>query len=113
MDSINNDFSFMKAGDSFAEPYSTFQFISDVPEYTFGANKALEDILWQLDIYAVSGSTAIDVAEKAMNCFDECSLSVSGYSHLRNKRENNDLIYESDTDIYHYFIEYKVLIEEN
>jgi hypothetical protein len=113
MNSINDDFAFMKAGKNCAFPYSTFQFISDVPEYVFGVEKALEDIVWQLDIYGDSGNEVLDVAEKAMDCFDECSLTVSGYSHLRNKRENSDIIYENDTDIYHYYIEYRVLIEEN
>ncbi len=110
MDSVN-DFSFMKSTST--KPYSTFQMISDVPSYTFGANKALENTLWQLDIWAESGLGAGNIVENAKACFDEADLSVTGYDHLRCKRENSNLLYEEDTETYHYYIEYRVMVEES
>lgn len=113
MNAIDDNFYYMKASSESTYPYCRFQLINDSPSYTFNNDKALEDSLWQVDIFAKTATEAGDIAELIKETFDEALLDIQNYDHVHCGREMSNIIYEEDRDLYHYYVEYRIYTEEN
>jgi hypothetical protein len=60
-----------------------------------------------------SASTICDNFTKLCAVFDDCVLTVSGYSHLYMQRDEYQLLRsEEDPGSWQYIVEYNVMIEE-
>lgn len=69
-----------QADDGAEFPYAVYQIVSDVPERTF--TERFENVLIQFSLFsAASGSTEIeDMFSHLKALYDECSLSITGYT---------------------------------
>jgi len=95
-------------------PYCVFLMVSGVPEGTF--TEIQENVLIQFSLFdsESSAGTVCDNYEKLTELFDDCELSVSGYTHIFMQRESQQLIREEeDPGIWHYMVEYRILIEKD
>jgi len=72
-------------------PYAVYFIISDVPRDTF--TDSLEEVLVQFSIFSqTSGSTEIeDIVTNLKTLYDDCTLSITGNTHLLMVRENSSL----------------------
>jgi len=59
-------------------PYATFTVISNVADHTF--NNTGEKVEIQLDIYAITTTQALTLFENCKEVFDNCELSVAGFT---------------------------------
>lgn len=92
-------------------PYGVFSLVSDVAENTLTEN--LENCLVQFSLFSElsSVSEVADAFEALKTLFDDCTLSVTGYATIYMQRESAQLLRQDG--IWHYVIEYRVLLEKS
>jgi hypothetical protein len=95
-------------------PYCVFQYISGVPDPTFTSDG--EILQYQFSIYHKSDdpldkTTIDDAFTKLCACYDDASLTVSGYSSIGVTRGVSNPVPTVD-DTQQYVINYEIMIEE-
>lgn len=92
-------------------PYLVMTLLIDDHEYTF--NTDLDDTRIEFGIYSSDSSPeeAGDIFELLKTCFDDAVLTITGYDSVIMVRENSNLIRTPD-DMWHYVVEYRVLIQK-
>jgi len=94
-----------------AMPYCVYDLISDVPEYHFGFQH--ESVLIQFSIYT-DDSSATNVMTYGTNLkalYDNCSMSVSGYTHIDFNRDQSDrLLRDPEGETWQWSVDYTVLL---
>ena len=92
-------------------PYGVYHLISDVPSWTFDSD--MEGYIIQFNLYSEnSSSTEVNTAFTALTAlYDDCSLSVTGYTPILMWRELSLLTRESD--IWNYMVQYRIMNEKN
>lgn len=93
-------------------PYGVFSFVSDVYEYQFVED--FENVLVQFDLYS-NNSSPMEVEKLFTNLkdyFDNCSLTVAGYTHFKMVRQNSRIMWEDTVKVWHRTVEYRVLLEK-
>jgi hypothetical protein len=98
-----------------AFPYAVYSLVNNSPDHYWTSR--FEEATIDFNLYSDSTSGATEITqlyEKLKEQFDDCSLTVSGYSHLRFRRENawlNKLPSEiPDKSIWGYTVQYQVLL---
>lgn len=96
-----------------ALPYATFQWITGHPEYMFNPTaETIEYGLVQFDIYASTNAVRQDLKTKLKARFDNCKLTISGYTALDMNRESDqDLRDGSQNEIFRSIVQYRVSAE--
>ncbi len=97
-----------------AMPYCVFTLVSGTPDDPMGGEH-IENCLIQFSLFDASSSpgTVCDNYEKLTALFDDCALSLTGYTHLYMHRESQQLMRDpEDPGVWHYVIEYRILIEK-
>ena len=96
-------------------PYATYGLVNNSPEYTWTSR--MEEATIDFNIYSDSTGGALEIVglyEKLKEQFDDCSLTVAGYEHLKFRRENawlNKLPSEiPNKSIWGYTVQYQVLL---
>jgi len=95
-------------------PYGVFLLVSGVPEWTFTEN--MENCLIQFSLFddSTSASNICDAYDALTALYDDCQLTISGYSHLYMQRQSQQLIREEeDPGTWHYIIEYRIMMEKS
>ena len=101
-----------KQGETF--PYCVYFSVSDIDDLDFSDEH--EDFLIQFNIFSQNNSAleAGNLLESLKTMFDDCSLTVTGWNHLRFARDsiipNND--FSQVPPINGYSIDYDVLLEK-
>ena len=90
-------------------PYIVYYLINAVPDYTF--DSVTEDYSIQFSVYAETAETACSIFEEIKAIYDDCSLAVTGYEFVKMEREISHLIKEED--LFHYVVQYRILIHKN
>lgn len=75
-----------------------------------------DEILLQIDIFSDAGwpKEAGDIAEKIADQMDEASLTMANWSCFFCQRQGPPrLLYESETEIYHMVMEYRLKVEKS
>lgn len=100
-------------GDTF--PYCVYFSVSDIDDLDFTDEH--EDFLMQFNIFSQKNSAleAGTLLESLKTMFDNCSLTVTGWRHLKFQRDwviphDDDL--GQDTPIHGYVVQYSVLLEK-
>lgn len=90
--------------------YVVFEIVTEGPEFSFGSK--YEDAEIQFSIFADSKTSANDVLTTAENLkalYDDCTLSVSGYTHYKMQREFETLENDPDDETFYVVIQYLVV----
>lgn len=89
-------------------PYGTYFIVSAVPEYTF--THTIEQPVIQFNIFDddASDATLNDVEDKLTTLFDNCTLTVTGYSFISMIRRNTFHLREDD--VWQLSVEYQIRI---
>lgn len=92
-------------------PFGVMTLVSDVHEWDFVDEYESSRI--QFDIYsdAASPGAALDAAALLWTLFDDCALTISGYTHLYMQRSFAQFLRDDDT-VWHYIVEYNILAEK-
>ena len=102
-----------KASQKATFPYCVYFSLSDVNELDFTDDR--EDILIQFNIFSQNNSAleAGNLLESLKTMFDNCSLTVTDWRHIKFQRDfvipNND--FSQDPPIQGYSVQYNVLLE--
>jgi len=106
-----SEMALIRASERRTYPYCVFFPVTERPLDTF--TEDIENFLLQFNIYDDAdreSPTNIDTIRGYLwDCFDDCSLTVSGYHHIFMQRRNT---FPLDTgDSYQYSIEYEIMLE--
>ena len=99
-------------------PYARYFIVSNSPEYTFtevGENTLIQFSIFDYDVNNINNDAILnDCAKKLMACFDLCSLTVDGYTHIQMIRERSgEMPTPEGDDVLHYSMDYRVLIQKS
>ncbi len=97
-------------------PYVVFFIVSDVPEKTF--TEDFENIIIQFSLFSASaGVTEISTMYNDLTAvLDECSLTITGYTHIWMNRQNLTTMVEEITvqsavaTVKHWAVDYDIKI---
>ena len=100
-------------------PYAVYYIITDVPQDTF--TDKIEEALIQFSVFSqASGSTEIeDIVTNLKALFDNCSLTITGNTHIMMNRQGSSLTSIPEDTIAgtgEYFqcdVEYEVTMQKN
>jgi hypothetical protein len=92
-------------------PYCIFRVISEVPDVYFD-NSTVETCIVQFDIYSqnISSAEVYNIYDYMCALLDECTLSVTGYTHIRMMRELSELVFDSADTVWQYIVRYRIEI---
>ena len=90
-------------------PFISLHEISDMYEYNFTDD--FENVLIQFNIYSNTIPELNTLFGYMKTLFDNCSLSVSGYSHVYMRREQSYKMKRDD--YYQRTVEYRILVEKS
>lgn len=92
-------------------PYIVFFLVTNNPKQTF--NTQMENVRIQFSIFSDDASVleACDIFGLLKNCFDDCTLTIMNYDHIRMRRDVANLMRDPDGD-WHYQVDYEILIQE-
>lgn len=95
-------------------PYCVYSMPSNVPEYYFSGER-LEEFLIQFSIFDKDGS-ASDIGtlfENLKTLFDDCTVTVAGYTCLIFERSLARLIRHPADNVWQHTVQYEVTLEKN
>jgi hypothetical protein len=95
-------------------PYAVFLLVSDQAEWTFTDYQ--ENCQIQFSIFGDAGDSVMAAGDALMALYDWCALTIPGYRSLYMRRSGSQLLRTSLTpnvDVWHFIIEYDVLMEKN
>lgn len=110
---LSDQFYLGKADQGISMPYVVYKLISNTPEYTFDS-RVIERARVQFSIYSDSNSASevTDLYTTLKAVFDDCSLTVSGYTFLKMERVNAILIPDLENGLWHYAVDYIIELQE-
>lgn len=111
MTTLDNDFSYFKAGASATLPYATFHPVTENPEKAFQSDK-IENGLWQFNVFSDSATEAGEIVELIKNTFDDTELNITDHNNLNCGRENARIIELEEEEKYYGIVEYRIYTEE-
>jgi len=95
-------------------PYCVYSMISNTPEYFFN-DELYEEFLIQFSLFD-QDSSAGDIGTNVgylKSLFDDCSITVASYGHLLFEREMGRLLRDAENNIWHYAVDYNVILEKD
>ena len=98
-------------------PYAVYFMVSNVPERTF--QERFENSIIQFNIFSSrehstdAPSEIVGIRDDLVDLYDECALTITGYTHLSMLRIFDELLYPWDDEVYQYSIQYRILAEKN
>ena len=115
---VNGELHLEEASSSAEMPYAVYNMVNSAHDWTF--NTDFEETVFDFNLFSDStgGPTEItQLYEKLKDQFDDCVLTVSGYTHLKMRRENAYLSVDSEAipnkRVWQYTVQYRNLIEKN
>jgi len=109
---IGGRFYLNEAPQNVAYPYVVYQIISEFPDEYFADTADLEEISITMDIFSekASGVECNNLYENLKTAFDNCELTVSGYTHVSMTRVGAALIRDPSNNLWQYSVDYEVLL---
>lgn len=104
-----------KVPTSRTDPYAVYNLMSNIPNGTF--TEDIEEFVYQFNIFLrgpEDGKSAADVTaiyEQLIAVYDDCSLTVTGYTHVHTTREFSTLLYVDGK--WQYNVRYRTEIQKN
>jgi hypothetical protein len=102
-------------------PYAVYNMVNSNHDWTFKANGSeFEETVFDFNLFSDSTGGATEITqlyEKLKEQFDNCSMTVSGHSHLKMRRENAWLSVDSQAipnkRIWQYTVQYRNLLHKS
>jgi len=103
-------------------PYITYHLINDTADRTFGTSGTpdeKEDIRLQFSIWdnSSSGETALDIFDYLTSCFDDTTLSVTGYDCVYMTRAFMYILREEGASkeerVWHIIVDYYIRLDKS
>ena len=93
-------------------PYAVYNIISESPDEYFVLSPALEEVSVSFTIYSEDESAveANDLFENLKTVFDNCVLTVTGYTHIHMWRTYSNLLRFPEANIWQYTADYDVMV---
>lgn len=93
-----------------SKPYGVFSIVSNTVDYTFDSRT--EDILLQFNLVSESRSVVEinSLFEDLKTLYDDCILTVSGYSHVKMERDFSYLMRDAEENEWNYAVQYRIWI---
>lgn len=99
-------------------PYCVYNIVSTSPEKTY--NEVFENTIVSFSIFSeASGSTEIEDIYTYLNAlYDECTLTITGWTLIWMKRTNASLLPEEHNtpngviDVWHYAIDFEIKMQD-
>ena len=93
-------------------PHIVYSLVSDMPDEHLSDSPLIEDILLQFSLYSQkkSASEVADMFTYLKAMFDDCIVTVSGYSLIEFTRDQANLIRDEENNIWHYAVDYNVIL---
>ena len=109
---------YLEEAESTAEmPYAVYNMVNSNHDWTWSSD--FEETVFDFNLFSDSTGGATEITalyEKMKDQFDNCSLTVTGYSHLKFIRENAWLSKDSNAipnkSIWQYTVQYRSLIRK-
>lgn len=94
-------------------PYAVYNLVTDTHDYQFV--EQFEEVVIQFDIASQSSSAAEcnTLFGYLISLYDNCSLTISGYYHIKMDRLYSSLTYYSEDETWVYTIQYRVMIQKS
>ena len=94
-------------------PYCVYYMIGDSPDYYFGAERTFSTII-QFSIFNEdrSSENCCTYFDNLTALYDECTLTVTGYTFLRMERTWAYLLRDEVAGVWQYTIQYRVTLEK-
>ena len=94
-------------------PYAVYYMTGDGPDYYFGAERTFSTTM-QFNIYDGSSSpeNVCTYFDNLCALYDECKLTVTGYTFLRMERTWAYLLRDEEERVWQYVIQYRVTMEK-
>jgi len=115
---VNGELHLEEASSSATMPYAVYNMVSSVHDWTFTSD--FEETVFDFNLFSDSTGGATEITqlyEKLKDQFDDCVLTVSGYTHLKMRRENAYLSVDSEAipnkRIWQYTVQFRNLIQKN
>lgn len=103
------------ASDGTVKPYICFFSLIEIPEYFF-AGGPIEDIPYQVDIYAGDPTTTGSIYELVKAVLDDVTMTITSHIFLECTRQNAQRFQEFDhatgKDLFRYMVEYKLAAQK-
>ncbi len=93
-------------------PYGVVRVASIEPDYTFDSK--MEVVSVEFSFYSEArGVTEIgDIYDDCKTMFDDCTLTVSGYTFVKMERVGGELLRDEEEDNWQYDVEYEVWLHQ-
>ena len=98
-------------------PYAVYNMVNSNHDWTWTSN--FEETVFDFNLFSDSTGGATEITalyEKMKDQFDDCTLTVTGYSHLKFRRESAWLLKDSNAipnkSIWQYTVQYRSLIRK-
>lgn len=113
-DALANKLFLHEAPQSEDHPFAVYYLISGVPDYWFN-DEQFEEYVVQVSIFSDdwSSSNVTDYFNDVAAAVDDAALTVTGYTTHKVERENSQLLRDSDNAMWHYLVQYRILLEKN
>lgn len=95
-------------------PYCIFSFVSENFEQLLASGEEIETSAIDFTLYSnnESSTEVYDLYDKLIALFDECSLTVTGYTHIRMNREMSTLTFDNELKVWQYIIRYRLILSK-
>jgi len=91
-------------------PYVTYHLITDTNDWNFSHD--FETALIQFNIFHTSSTSAGTILGYLETLYDDCTLSVTGWTNVFMQREFTQLIRFDEENLWMYVVQYRVLLQK-
>jgi len=94
-------------------PYCVYYLIGDGPDWYFEDERIFRAMI-QFNLYTDdrSATNVCTYTDNLMALYDECTLSVTGYTFLRMERTWEYLLRDPEEQVWQYVVQYRVTLEK-
>lgn len=102
------------APQSTAYPYGIFMLVANAPDWMFGTDENFDDVLIQFSFFDTARSPAniMTTGQYCRDLYHWRPLTVTGYTFHSMYLENEQLMKGEDDTVWHYLMEYRVMLEK-
>lgn len=92
-------------------PYCVYDLISEIPDEYF-SSPDLEEVVLSFGLFSENESSieVQDLFENLKTVYDNCALTVTGYTHVSMYRTFSSLIRDPENNVWQYNCDYDVMV---
>lgn len=93
-------------------PYAVYSMITHIPDRDFSHIR--EEFTFQISVFSQKKSPieALTIGGYCTSLFDDCALTVTGYSQLYMVRESERIFRDDENNVWQWIVDYELTIEK-